>query len=97
MATKKGMTENSRKVLAFLKEKGVGVKFTHKAVADALGFKSAAAVVGSITGLEKKGCAVRVKEDIVKEDGKKDTVSVFWLTEKGLAYDPDEVAEETAE
>jgi len=94
MATaKKGMTENSRKVLDFLKGNGVGVKFTHKEVADALGFETTAAVVGSITGLVKKELAVREKvERPTGEEGKTKTVSVFYLTEAGMNYDPDAVA-----
>lgn len=95
MATKKtGMTENSRKVLDFLQKNGVGVKFTYAEVAKELGLKSAAAVVGSITGLKNKGCADTIKEDITLEDGKTKKVAYFWLTEKGATYNPDEAVSE---
>ena len=85
------MTANSRKVFDYLKGNGVGVKFTHKEVADALGFENTAAVVGSVTGLVNKELAVREKETRTV-DGKDKEVSVFWLTEKGAQYDPDAVA-----
>ena len=93
MATKKTgtMTANSRKVLDYLKGNGVGVKFTHKEVADALGFETTAAVVGSVTGLVNKELAVREKETRTV-DGKEKEVSVFYLTQKGMEYDPDAAA-----
>lgn len=86
---KKGMTENSRMVLNFLKGNGVGAKFTHKEVADALGFETTAAVVGSVTGLVNKELAVREKETRTV-DGKEKEVSVFYLTQAGMDYNPDE-------
>ncbi len=93
MATKKTgtMTANSRKVFDYLKGNGVGVKFTHKEVADALGFETTAAVVGSVTGLVNKELAVREKETRTV-DGKEKEVSVFYLTQKGMEYDPDAAA-----
>lgn len=88
MATKKGMTPNSRKVLDFLKGNGVGVKFTTKDVQSALGFEKAGTVTGSVTGLVNKGYAVREKE-IREVDGKEKEVSVFYLTQEGADYNPD--------
>lgn len=82
------MTENSRKVLDYLKNAGVGTKFTTKEVQEALGFEKAGSVTGSITGLVKKGCAVREKAT-VEVDGKEKEVSVFYLTQAGMDYDPD--------
>lgn len=92
MATKKTgvMTANSRKVFDYLKGNGVGVKFTHKEVADALGFETTAAVVGSVTGLVNKGYAVREKESRTV-DGKEKEVSVFYLTQEGADFDPDAI------
>lgn len=94
MATKKTsvMTANSRKVFDYLKGNGVGVKFTYKEVADALGFEATAAVavVGSVTGLVNKGYAVREKESRTV-DGKEKEVSVFYLTQEGADFDPDAV------
>lgn len=93
MAKKASMTPNSRKVFDFLKGQGVGVKFTTKEVQDALGFDKPGCVTGSVTGLVKKEYAVREKEER-EVDGKKKEVSVFYLTEKGAAFDPDAVVEE---
>lgn len=93
MATKKGMTPNSRKVLDFLKGNGVGVKFTTKDVQTALDFEKAGTVTGSVTGLVNKGYAVREKE-LREVDGKQKEVSVFYLTQEGMDFDPDTISEE---
>lgn len=87
------MTENSRKVFDYLKAAGAGVKFTTKQVQEALGFEKAGSVTGSVTGLVKKGFAVREKE-MREVDGKQKEVSVFYLTEAGAAFDPDAEVEE---
>lgn len=94
MAKKGTMTPNSRKVFEFLKENGVGVKFTTKDVQTALGFEKAGSVTGSVTGLVKKGYAVREKEMRTDAEGKTKEVSVFYLTEAGAQFDPDAVVEE---
>ena len=67
----------------------VGVKFTTKDVQEALNLEKAGSVTGSVTGLVKKELAVREKETR-EVDGKQKEVSVFYLTEKGAAFDPDE-------
>ena len=87
------MKESARKVLDYLKQAGVGVKFTHAQVKDDLGFEKVGSVVGSVTGLVNKGYAVREKA-IVEVDGKEKEVSVFYLTEEGAAFDPDADVEE---
>lgn len=87
------MTENSRKVLDFLKGAGAGEKFTTKQVQEALGFEKAGSVVGSVTGLSRKGYAEWFKETVETEDGKTKEVSYFCLTEAGMAFDPDAAAE----
>ena len=89
MAKKATMTPNSRRVLDFFKQAGVGVKFTTKDVQEALNLEKAGSVTGSVTGLVKKELAVREKETR-EVDGKQKEVSVFYLTEKGAAFDPDE-------
>ena len=95
MAKKTTMTENSRKVFEYLKSAGAGVKITTKQVQEALGFEKAGSVTGSVTGLCRKGYAVRFKEMVETEDGKTKEVSYFCLTEAGMAFDPDaEVAED---
>ena len=83
------MTENSRKVFEYLKAAGAGVKFTTKQVQQDLGFEKS----GSVTGLVRKGYAVREKA-IVEVEGKEKEVSVFYLTEEGAAFDPDADVEE---
>lgn len=93
MAKKASMTPNSRKVFDFLKGNGVGVKFTTSEVQKALDLEKAGSVTGSVTGLVKKGFAVREKE-MRKVDGKQKEVSVFYLTEAGAAFDPDAEVEE---
>lgn len=82
------MTENSRKVLDFLKSAGAGVKFTTKDVQEALGFEKAGSVTGSVTGLCKKGYAERFTET-VEVEGKQKEVKYFALTADGMNFDPD--------
>ena len=95
MATKKkGMTENSRKVLEFLKAAGAGVKFTANEVKDALGLEKVGSVTGSVTGLVNKGYAERFTETVTDENGKTKEIKKFALTQAGVEFDPDaEVAE----
>lgn len=92
MATKKGMSENSRKVLQFLKD-NYGTKFTCKDVMTALGFEKAGTVTGSITGLAKKGLVDKFTET-VEVEGKPKEVKYFQLNEAGREYDPDAVTQE---
>ena len=95
MATKKkGMTENSRKVLEFLKAAGAGVKFTANEVKDALHLEKVGSVTGSVTGLVNKGYAERFTETFTDENGKTKEIKKFALTQAGVEFDPDaEVAE----
>ena len=95
MATKKkGMTENSRKVLEFLKAAGAGVKFTANEVKDALNLEKVGSVTGSVTGLVNKGYAERFTETVTDENGKTKEIKKFALTQAGVEFDPDaEVAE----
>lgn len=94
MAAKKGMTENSRKVLEFLKAAGVGVKFTANEVKDALSLEKVGSVTGSVTGLVNKGYAERFTEEVTDENGKVKEIKKFALTAEGMAFDPDAVAAE---
>lgn len=82
------MKESSRKVLDYLKQAGVGVKFTHAQVQNDLGFEKVNSVVGVVTSLCKKGLTVR-ENAVVEVDGKEKKVSVFYLTDAGAAFDPD--------
>ncbi len=83
------MTENSRKVLDYLKSKGVGTAFTVNEVKDALGFESGAAVTGAVSGLVRKDRAERFIET-VEIDGKMKEVKKFALTQAGMDFNPDE-------
>lgn len=58
-----------------------------------MGFEKAGSVTGSVTGLVNKGYAVRDKE-IREVDGKEKEVSIFWLTQEGMDYNPDLPTEE---
>lgn len=82
---KKPLGENPRKVLAVLKEAGVGVAFTSKQMQEACGFEKAGNVTGSVTALVNRGAAAREKQ--VNDEGKE--ISVFYLTDAGVDYDPD--------
>ena len=81
------MTPNSRKVFEYLKEH-FGDKITHKGIVEALAVSSPA-VSGSVTGLVKKGYAVREVEKTMGDDGKEVEVKFISLTDAGLAFDPD--------
>ena len=81
------MTDNSRRVFNFLHD-NYGTKLTNKDIADALGV-SGPTVVGSVTGLCKKGYAVRTEEHVAGADGKEVVVKYISLTEDGMAFDPD--------
>lgn len=91
---KKPMSENARKVLAFLQAAGPGVKFTANQVKDALGLEKVGAVTGTVTGLVKKELAVRSSEVVVDDEGKEKEVKYFALTEAGAVYDPDAVVDD---
>lgn len=92
------MTENSKKVLDFLKKAGPGVEFTTADVQSALGLEKPGYVTGTITALCNKDRAERTKREVeyTDENGntKTKTVSYFALTQLGMEYDP--VAEEAA-
>ena len=97
------MTENSERVLNFLKEH-YGNEYSKKEIADALGV-SLSAVIGSINPLEKKGYTTTSREEVVELEpatetrkAKTKTVKYHTLTEAGLAYDPvAEAAEKAAQ
>lgn len=86
------MTENSRKVFETLKA-NAGVKFLTSELAEKAGV-SASAVTGSVTGLVKKGYAVREPQTITGVDGKDKEVKLIVITDAGLSFDPDAVVAE---
>lgn len=77
-------SEASLKVLETLKAAGPGVKFTTKQMQEICNFEKAGSVTGSVTGLCKKGYAIRFSEP--GEDGKE--IKYFALTEAGMDYNP---------
>jgi Mn-dependent DtxR family transcriptional regulator len=92
------MTVNAQKVLETLKQ-NYGKKWITADLAEAAGV-SAAAVTGAVTGLCKKGYAVReegvVPVTIVKdgvETTSEKTVKFISLTEEGLQFSPSESEE----
>lgn len=84
------MTENSRKVFDFLKA-NFGKEFTAQEIAGSLGV-SIPTVTGSVTGLAKKGYAVR-NPKMVADGEKEKEVKFITLTAEGLEFDPDAQAE----
>jgi len=97
------MTQNSERVLNFLKEH-YGQEYNKQEIADALGV-SLSAVIGSINPLEKKGYSKITREETVELEPATETrkaktkiVKYHTLTEEGLAYDPvAEAAQKAAE
>ena len=85
------MTDNAKKVLSYLQEAGSGAKFTAKDVQTALGFEKVGAVVGTVSGLARKGRAEWITETV--DEGKEKKVKYFALTPDGLAFDPDAATE----
>lgn len=91
------MTQNSERVLNFLKEH-YGNEYSKKEISEALGI-SLSAVIGSINPLEKKGYTKTTRIDKVELEPATETrkakikeVKYHTLTEMGLSYDP--IAEE---
>ena len=87
------MKENSKRVLAYLKEVH-GTNVTANDVAAALDL-SPQTVNGIFTrALQHKNLGVRVPAEIELEDGTHKAVKFLTLTEEGMAFDPDAEVEE---
>lgn len=83
------MTDNSRKVLDYLKAH-YGEKITAQQIQADLGFEKLASVTGSVNGLVRNGRAVRNEEVTGQDEKGKDIITKFiTLTDAGLAFDPD--------
>lgn len=80
------MSENGKKVLAFLKE-NTG-DYTAADVAAALGLEKRT-VDGCFTGLQRKAYGERIPAEITLEDGSHKAVKILHLTDAGMAFDPD--------
>lgn len=87
------MSENSRKVLEYLK--GInGQDVTSADVAEALGMEKRTVDGCFTSAIQRKGFGVRVPAEIEKEDGTHASVKFLHLTETGMAFDPDAVPEQ---
>lgn len=89
------MSENSIKVLNYLKAAGVGVPFTYKQVAEDLNFEHQTVVTGAIgstrSGMVKRGLVEKFVEAVEDENGKITNVKKFALTQAGMDFDPEAV------
>lgn len=81
------MTENSKRVLDFLKE-NYGKEFTKREIAEESGVIFSA-VNGSIRGLSNRNYIEEREEEVVL-DGKRIITKYVKLNDAGLEYDPEE-------
>ena len=82
------MKENSKKVLAYLKENN-GTAMTAADVADALGLEKKSVDGIFTSAIQRKGLGIRTPAEIELEDGTHKAVKLLSLTPAGLAFDPD--------
>lgn len=82
------MKENSRKVLAYLKEIN-GQNVTAADVAEALGLEKRSVDGIFTSAIQRKGLGIRTPAEIELDDGTHKPVKFLSLTEAGMAYDPD--------
>lgn len=82
------MSENSKIVLAYLKE-NKGVDLTAADVADATGLTKKQVDGIFTSALQRKGYGVRIPAEIELEDGTHKAVKFLQLTDEGTAFDPD--------
>lgn len=71
------MTDNAKKVLSYLQEAGSGAKFTAKDVQAALGFEKVGAVVGTVSGLARKGARNGLPKLLLMMRARKRRLSIF--------------------
>ena len=84
------MSENSKKVLNYLKEND-GVDLTAADVATALGVEKRSVDGAFTSALQRKGYGERIPAEITNEDGTHKPVKLLRLTPAGKAFDPDAV------
>ena len=84
------MSENSKRVLNFLKEND-GVDLTAADVASALGIEKRSVDGAFTSALQRKGYGERIPAEIELEDGTHKAVKILKLTDAGKAFDPDAV------
>ena len=86
------MSENSKKVLNYMKEIN-GADVTAADVAAALGLEKRQIDGIFTSAIQRKGYGVRVPAEITLEDGTHKPVKFLKLTDAGMAFDPDAVVE----
>lgn len=84
------MSENSKKVLNYLKE-NKGVDLTAADVAAALGLEKRSVDGAFTSAIQRKGYGVRVPAEVELEDGTHKAIKLLQLTDAGMAFDPDAV------
>ena len=84
------MSENSKRVLNFLKEND-GVDLTAADVASALGIEKRSVDGAFTSAVQREGYGERIPAEIELEDGTHKAVKILKLTEAGKAFDPDAV------
>ena len=82
------MSENSKRVLNFLKEND-GVDLTAADVASALGIEKRSVDGAFTSALQRKGYGERIPAEIELEDGTHKAVKFISLTDEGKNFDPD--------
>ena len=82
------MSENSKKVLNYMKEIN-GADVTAADVAAALGLEKRQIDGIFTSALQRKGLGIRVPAEIELEDGSHKAVKFLKLTDAGMAFDPD--------
>ena len=83
------LSDNAKKILVFLQQNSGG-NFTQNDLAESLGIPKTA-MTGTVTGLVRKGFAVRTEDTIEVVDGEKTktkTVKYVKATDAGLTVDP---------
>ena len=82
------MSENSRKILEFLKA-NTNVNLTAADVAEALGLPKKTVDGAFTSAIQRKGLGYRVPAEIELENGMHKPVKHLVLTATGIAFDPD--------
>lgn len=83
------MSENSKKVLNYLKENN-GADVTAADVAAALGIEKKSVDGAFTSAIQRKGYGVREEAEVELEDGSHAKVKFLRLTSEGMTFDPDE-------
>ena len=90
------MKENSKRVLAYLKEVN-GTNVTAADVAEALNLEKRSVDGIFTSAIQRKGLGVRVAAEVELPDGTHAPVKFLTLTDEGMAFDPDAEVEADAE